>query len=169
MTQKSVINININSEFVSAESGLIAPPTALIDKTFLMSLLNGVGLDKAEKVWQSTRTLAASATEDLDLSGGLTDIYGVSLTFTKIKAILIAALKANTNDVIVGNAAINALLLFGVATATRAIKPGSFDLYTDNSAAGIVVTAGTGDLLKILNGGGGTGVTYDIIVVGETT
>ena len=33
-------------------------------------------------------------------------------------------------------------------------------------AAGYAVTAGTGDILKVANSGAGTGVTYDIVIVG---
>lgn len=49
--------------------------------------------------------LAASASENLDLAGGLTDDFGATLTFTAIKEIIIHASSANTNNVLVGGAA----------------------------------------------------------------
>jgi hypothetical protein len=45
--------------------------------------------------------------ENLDLSGVLANALGATLAFTAIKAILIVADSANTNNVVVGGAASN--------------------------------------------------------------
>lgn len=127
---------------------------------------NGSGANQAGKFWADSRTLAASASESLDLSGGITDALGNTLTLTSVKAIRIRAAAANTNDVLVGGAAANAFLLFADATDIVAIKPGGTFLLVDPTAAGMAVTAGTGDLLKVANSSSGTGVTYSIEVVG---
>ena len=42
-------------------------------------------------------------------------------------------------------------------------------LIASPTAAGWLVTAGTGDLLKIANGGAGSAVDYDIILIGAAT
>ena len=131
------------------------------------SLSNGTGANQANALWADTRTLSASATENLDLAGVLTDAFGSTLTFTKIKALLIEADDANVNDVVIGGAASNAwLALFGDATDTLKIKPGGFILIVAPDANGLAVTASTGDILKVANGGGGSGVTYTINIVG---
>jgi hypothetical protein len=132
-----------------------------------VSLSNGTGASQATHVWADTRTLAASATENLDLAGGLTDAFGATLTFTAIKAIRIRPASANTNNVVVGGAASNAFPLFGDATDTIALKPGGLLMIVDPSAAGYAVTAGTGDILKIANSAAGTAVTYTIEIIGE--
>jgi hypothetical protein len=129
---------------------------------------NGAGANQASAVFSDTRTLVASATEDLDLNGtALQDALGANLALTKIKAIAIVADASNTNDVIVGGAASNAVSsLFGDATDTLRIKPGGFALLCAPTAAGYGVTAATADLLKIANSAGGTPVTYTIIIIG---
>jgi hypothetical protein len=129
-------------------------------------LENGTGNNQASKMFSDTRTLAASATEDLDLAGSLVDPIGATLTFTAIKAIYIKAADANTNDVIVGGAASNGFQgPFGNVNDTIAVRPGGI-LELVAPKTGWTVTAGTGDLLKIANGGGSTSVTYDIVIIG---
>jgi hypothetical protein len=76
------------------------------------SFADGTGADQAQKLWTDQRTLGVSATEDLDLSGGVVDVFGTSLAFTKVKALVIKAAAGNTNDVVVGGAASNGLDTF---------------------------------------------------------
>jgi hypothetical protein len=131
-------------------------------------LLNGTGANQADRIFADKRTLAASASEDLDLSGVLTDPLGAVLTFGKVKAILVRADKANTNDVILGGASTNPFVgPFGGATHTVSVPPGGAALFVA-PGAGWLVAAGSGDLLKIANSGAGTGVTYDIVIIGTS-
>lgn len=135
-----------------------------------IEFLTGVAAGKANLVFADTRTLAASATEDLDLAGSLTDLFGAVLTFARIKAILVAAAAANTNDVVVGGTGSNQFVgPFGAATHTQKVSPGGVLLLANPSAAGWPVTASTADLLKVANSAAGTSVTYDIVIVGAAT
>lgn len=130
-------------------------------------LADGTGAGQANQLFSDTRTLSANASEDIDLAGALTNAFGATITFTKIKAVLIVAAAANSNNVVVGNASSNGWTgPFGAATHTITIRPGGMFLIgcSDNTAYG--VTAGTGDLLKIANSAGGSSVTYDIVVIG---
>lgn len=118
------------------------------------------------KIWFDTRTLAASASENLDLAGVLTAFDGSTVTFTKIHGIYIRPADTNTNQVVVGNAASNQFVgPFGAAAHTAAVDAGSTLMFT--SKAGWTVTPGTADILKVANSGGGTGVDYDIVIFGE--
>jgi len=132
-----------------------------------MTFTDGTGAGAAQKYWESLRTLAASATENIDLSGGITDVFGNVLTLTAVKILRIRASSANTNDVVIGGAASNAFPLFGGTTPTLAIKPGGEVLIVAPDANGYTVTAATGDILKVLNGGAGTSVSYTIEIVGK--
>lgn len=128
---------------------------------------NGAGANQANEVFSDIRTLTASSTENLDLAGSLTGAFGETLTFTKVKALVIVAAAGNTNDVVVGGAASNGFSTpFGDPTDTVKVKPGGALVLIAPDAAGYAVAAGTGDLLKIANGGSGTGVTYTIVIVG---
>lgn len=128
----------------------------------------GTGAGKADRIFSDRRTLAASASEDLDLAGVLVDAFGATITFARIKGLYIAASAANTNNVIVGNATSNAWATLLGATHTLTLRPGtSICLVTGVAdATCYAVTAGTGDQLKILNSGGSTSVTYDIGIIG---
>lgn len=128
---------------------------------------DGAGANQVNKLFSDQRTLAASATEDLDLNGTLLDVFGNAFSPTKIKGIIIFADAGNTNDVIVGGASANQFAsMFGAATHTVKIQPGGFLALATPSAAGYALTAGTGDLLKIANSAGGSAVTYTILVIG---
>lgn len=131
-------------------------------------LSSGTGLSAADMQWSDTRTLAASATEDLDLAGSLTGPLGTTLTFARIKLVLIMAADGNANDVQVTRPASNGAPLFLAAGDGLPVKPGGLFLWVAPNAAGVAVTAATGDLLTVTNSAGSTGVTYSIVVIGAS-
>lgn len=136
-----------------------------------VSLANGTGAAQFDKVWGDERTLAASATEDLDLAGtALLDTYGTAVAFTKVTLLAVIADPGNTNNVVVGAAAANAWTGMLNSTGTITLRPGGFAFIGVGAAdlSGHTVTAGTGDLLKVANSGGTTGVTYKILVFGKS-
>ncbi len=165
-------NIRVNVSAKQSSSLDLGSADANIGKNLAISLASGVAAGQADRIFSDTRTLAASATEDLDLAGtSLTDPFGAALTFVKVKAILIAAASGNTNSVVVGGAASNTFVgPFADATDKLVIRPGGFALISvgsgDLNAYG--VTATTGDLLRVGNSGAGTSVSYDIVVIGTS-
>ena len=100
----------------------------------------------------------------------LADDLGQAQNFAKIKVIMIKASSANTNDLVVGNAASNGFIgPFGAATHTVAVKPGGTLLMEcSGTLAGWPVTAGTADILKLANGGAGSAVVFDIAILGTS-
>jgi hypothetical protein len=137
-----------------------------IERNKNFTLTDGNAADQADAHWSDERTLAASATENLDLSGVLTDAFGAVLTFAKIRAIYVEADVANTNNVELGGAATNAFLFLKDATDIAVVRPGGLLLLVARDAAGYTVTAATGDILKVTNSGAGTSVIYRIVLVG---
>lgn len=128
---------------------------------------DGSGANQASSLFADTRTLAASGTENLDLTGTLVDAFGGTINFTKVKALIIKAAASNTNDVVVGGHATAACAsFFADATDKVRVKPGGMVALVAPNSAGYPVTATTADLLTIANGGAGTGVTYDVIIIG---
>lgn len=129
----------------------------------------GTAVGQADLAFADRRTLAASATENLDLAGALTDPLGAALTFGHVKAIYITAKKTNANGVVVGGAASNGFAgPFGGTTPTVTIPPGGV-LLLAHPGAGWAVTPATADLLKITNGGGSSSVQYDVVIIGTST
>ena len=160
--------VKASAQVVLTAANDMGTPTHAFTQAFDLDFTDGTGANQANNVFSDERTLAASATENLDLSGSLKNAFGDTLAFTAIKAILIIAAEGNTNDVVVGGAATNAFVgPFGAATHTLKIGPGDCLLFTNRSAAGWSVTAGTGDLVKLANGGAGSAVTYRVVIIGE--
>lgn len=160
------ISIDVKSQLVgTADLGTPRAPATLAG---LLQFTPGTdATSKANIQFADTRTLAASATENLDLSGVLVDGLGAVITAAEIVAIAITADSANTNDVILGGAASNAFVgPFSGTTPAIAIAPGDFAVLT--CKRGWAVTAGTGDLLKVTNSAAGTPVSYSIVIIGRT-
>jgi len=126
---------------------------------------NGTGSGQVNKEFSDTRAVTASSNEDLDLSSALTDSLGNAVVFTAIKAILIKSTSTNAGNLTVGGAASNAFVgPFADAADKILVKPGGF-LALAHPGTGWAVTAGTGDLLRIANGGA-SDATYDILLLG---
>lgn len=134
-----------------------------------LSLATGTGAGQADQIWSDTRTISASSSENLDLAASLVDPFGTTLTFVKIKGLIIRASTGNTNDVVVGGAASNGFINW-VADATDKIniRPGGLFVLIDPTGSGYAVTASTGDILKVANSSSGSSVTYDVIIIGTS-
>lgn len=158
------LEVSARIEGVVTGSNDLAAPEQSLNVKEVLTFLTGSGPAQASAVFSDTRTLAASATETLDLNGTLLDAFGQSVAFTSLKAILIKAHATNTNNVVVGDAASNAQTGFLGATGTITLEPGDFALLVSNN--GFTVTPTTADLLKVANSAGGTGVTYDVVLIG---
>lgn len=128
---------------------------------------DGTGANQAKTIFTDTRTLAASASESLDVAGVLTDAFGNTITFDKIKAVIVTADPANTNNVLFGGAAsAQAAPWFGDVSDVLVIRPGGSICLVAPDATGYDVTATTADIIKVANSGSGTGVNYTIVLIG---
>lgn len=142
--------------------------SAPVDFAERVTLTSGTGANQADRVFSDTRTLAASATEDLDLAGSLTGALGGSVVFARMKALIVRAADGNTNNVNVIRPASNGVPLFLAASDGIPVKPGGSFVWIAPDATGIAVTAATGDLITFTNSGSGTSVTYDVIIIGAS-
>lgn len=130
------------------------------------TITDGTGAGQCNKWYRSYRTLASGAADNLDLAGSLLDPFGNTLTFTGIKYVAIALISASangTNKLTVGNATNPWVGPMG-STGTIDVYD-SLELYHP-SASGWAVTAGTGDILKI-NNGGASSITYCVLIAGN--
>ncbi len=139
--------------------------TVPYDKRY--SMTNGTDAAQGNMMWTDTRTIVASGTDDLDLYGGLVNAFGDTINFTAIKGVFIFASATNTNNLLVGGDTAAVINWVGNANDINVIKPGGMLCVYDPSAAGYGVTNTTADILQIANSSSGTGVDYDIIIVGE--
>ena len=147
----------------------LSTPVDPLDFSKIFDFATGTGTTSgnADMSWHDTRTLTASATENLDLAGSLTNAFGTTQTFARIKAVIVFAAVANTNNVNVIREGTNGVPLFLAAGDGVPVLPGGVFVWVA-PAAGVAVTAGTGDLLTFTNSAGSTSVTYSIIVIGAS-
>jgi hypothetical protein len=143
------------------------PKLKLDDIVEALELAPGTAtIDQADLLFSDTRTLAASANEDIDLAGVLASAFGATIAAAELVLLFIKAHDGNTNNVNVTRPAANGVPIFLAAGDGRAILPGEWFLI--QSRHGIAITAATGDLINIANSGGTTGVTYDLVVIART-
>jgi hypothetical protein len=169
--------LNLQLSLVGSVAGSppIAGSTSLAESVNLQQLLQllpGTGGGQADTVYQTTGTIAASGTATVDLNGSVTDVFGATVNLLHVKAIILLAAAGNTNDVQIGPGAANPFTgPFGGTTPYVAVSPGEMFMITKGSgaAAGWGVTASTADILKLANSGGGSSVTYTLVVIGTST
>lgn len=154
----------IADQSAAIDLGTVAFP---LRKYATATLANGTGANQVDRLWTDTRTVAGSGTDALDLAGSLVDAFGTTITFVKLKAVLITAAAGNTNNVRVNRPASNSVPLFLAAADGIDVLPGGLFMWVA-PGAGITVTPTTGDLLNVDNSGAGTSVTYDIVLVGTS-
>jgi hypothetical protein len=158
------VAVNVRGELISAlDVGQASYP---FNWTPQQTFADGSGAAQINQVWTDTRTLTASATENLDLSGVLANAFGVTLALTKLKTIVVQASSANTNNVQVTRPASNGVPLFMAASDGIALPAGGIFAAVFPDAAGVTVTASTGDILTVTNSAGSTSVTYTITLFG---
>lgn len=128
----------------------------------------GTAAGKADRSYQRAGNIAASGELLIDLAGSVADVFGDVITFARVRAILVRALPTNVNALEVGGAAANAFAApFGAAAHKLQLPPGGYAALVA-PAAGWLVSAATGDILRLGNGGAGSAVAYEILVVGTS-
>lgn len=128
---------------------------------------NGTGDSQSNDIWHDRRSLAGSATETLDFFGGVTNAFGVVLSFTKIKGVCIVADANNNpaNNLEIGGNGATVLSLGFVATNDKfQLAPGGI-FFVTNPIVGWTVSSTT-DLLLMANDAATNTIFYDIAVWG---
>lgn len=125
----------------------------------------GTAAGQCDQVWDDRRTIAAGATENLDLqAGGETNWAGQTISFSKILGIMFRISSSTGGPLLIGGHATNALgTFFGDDTDKIRVR-NLMILATKDSTAYAVAAS---DLLKIVNEDGSNQVIYDIVVVGN--
>lgn len=133
-----------------------------IDLSFLDSLANGTAADQADQIYIKERTIAGSSNDDLDLEGGLADIFGTTINPARVKGFFLMPAAANAGKITLGGAPSNgAKLWFGNVNDTADVWPGGLFINYAPGTPDWTTTAGTGDILRI-NNPNGSAVTYKI-------
>lgn len=167
MTATLTTTLDVNLLATAANALDLGTVTAPYTVNKRIKLTSGTGSNQADLIFSDTRTVAASGTDALDLAGSLTGSFGSTLTFAKIKLVVVRAASGNTNNVRVNRPSSNGVPLFLAASDGIDVLPGGLFCWCA-PGAGVTVTAGTGDLLNIDNSSSGTSVTYDVVLIGTS-
>lgn len=124
---------------------------------------DGTGAGNVNVQWNASRTMAGTS-EDIDIAGGVTNRKGRVVTFSDVKGIVVKASASNAGNLTLRTSVTNGwtTLLSGDVT----IRPGGVFFASCTTADGHAVTAGTGDVLRVL---GASGYQYEIGIWGEGT
>lgn len=164
------LDLKLNAEQRSAFDAVVNL-SGPVDLPRSLVLKDGTGAGQANRLYVKTATLAASTTADLDLAGGVTDMYGVTITFAKIGLLYLAAADGNANNVLLGGAAATQWSSWvGDVSDKVVVRPGGFIILGCGKAdaARYAVGAGASDLLRVGNSGAGSGVTYTMLIAGTS-
>jgi hypothetical protein len=166
MSLATDINVSLAARLITDLD--LTDPESRIATGISYALASGVGANQADVVWSDEVTLAASATADLDLAGVLLNALGGAATMVKLKAILVIAAAANTNNVNITRPGAAGVPLFLAASDGIPVLPGGCFLWVAPGLAGIAVTATTADLITFTNSAGSTSVTYKVVLIGTS-
>jgi hypothetical protein len=145
----------------------LSSPTDPLSYTKKISFTNGTGIGQADRMWHAQRTVGGSSIDSLDMVGGLLDGLGDAFTPARIKGILVSAAAANPNILELTRPAVNGVPLFKTAGDALFVVPGGLVLWVAPTAAGVVVTAGTGDLIDLVNPAAGSCIC-DVAILGAS-
>jgi hypothetical protein len=138
-----------------------------------ISFADGNGNDQANRVYRSSRSLAISTSENIDLYdfAGATDALGQTYALSKVKALAIRNTSTDTGATItIGAASSNPWTgPLGGTTPTITLTPGTTaqGVLLLVNGAGWTVTDASAHLLKIINNSGSVTASYEIAVVGS--
>ena len=124
---------------------------------------NGSGANQAGVLYQGSLALT-SGTNNVDLNGVLTDSYGTTVSLVRVKALFFQN-NSVSNTMTIGNGT-NPFVGILNSTGTITVQPGDCFCFVSGSATGYVVTASTGDILKVA----GTGTDgFTLVILGSAT
>lgn len=135
---------------------------------YTKALTNGTGVNQADKVWSDQRSIAASGNDDIDLAGTLEDAFGSTISFARIKTLIVKAADGNTNNVVIGGASSTFTTWTTGTSAAVVLRPGGLFVLSVSDATAYAVTATSADTLRISNSGAGTAVVYDLCLIGAS-
>jgi len=172
----SQISARIRFEAIlSKDLDLDVTSKAALAREFNLAFDDGTGEDEVDLVWFDSISLAAGADTDIDLSGSLTDPWGDSVSFAKIRGLFIK--NASTTDAEIqfgggdggdGTNAWDTWITSTAADGSEAVKvpPGWTWGAAHTGTGGYAVTANTGDILRIKNNDGALAAIVEVVILG---
>lgn len=171
ITHKSALRIR-NKFGITSNDG-VGTVTDDTEYQYDVEYADGNASNQAQDTIVVNATVLSNDYQTYDLAGGVTDRFGNTITFLKVKEITICNKSTTAGEDIVfgGQAATGGNLIStlfnGATTAGITIRAGGIMVWAD-PLTGITITGGTADVLMIGNEGTGP-IEFDLIIKGTRT
>lgn len=158
----------------SVDLDMSTTPSGDVDFSFDDELADGTGADQADTVWFDAATQIADATDTIDLAGGVTDVFGSTITMVRVKCMFFKNTSTTASILQVGpHATANpfqcAITSVGGVTGNeaRSVPPGGGFIIWAPGATGWAVGAGATDDFEVFESSS-LASAYEVAVVGAT-
>lgn len=149
-------------------------PSTDVAFSYIDSLADGTAANQADIVWFDAATQVADATDDIDLAGGVTDVFGSTITMARAKCLFFKNTSTTASVLEVGPHADAAgwqagLTSSGGATGNeaRSVSPGAAFMIWAPGATAWAIGGGATDVLEVFESSS-LASAYEIAVVGAT-
>lgn len=163
-------SLSLSPTFTSSSSEFANTPRWAPSISEALSWTDGTGSGESNRLWgDEQRSISAASNDDLDLAGGLTDVFGNTITMARVKMIYIKNRDTTAGKVLrVGAAGTNPIsTLFGATPDYLIIPPSGYLWLATGDATAWALTAGSADVLRIANPNASS-IEYDILLVGSS-
>lgn len=165
--------IRINPAITHTGTGTASTLTEVLENTYQWNGTAIIGTNGSaaglNKLWVYSGTIGGGATQSFDLAGGVTNSFGATLTFSRVKLMQICPSNsmANPQTVLLRPAHANGFASWqsGTNDGQRVFAGGAWAVMAPTTNA-YAVTAGTGDLLEIVNESTNA-ASYFLYIAGE--
>lgn len=162
-----MLEVQVNASVSWRDIGVDTAGREVIDPNalnYVRDLTNGTGLNQCDLLFYERHTLLAAGSRVYNFDGTETNRRGESLTFVRVKAIVVANLTETDGlSLTVGGGTEPLANWITVTTAGVIVAPGGCLKLINPSATGYGVTS-SNDRLRVLANAGTT--TYDIVLLG---
>lgn len=163
-------NLDITTRWAYKNDDVISP----VKDTQALKILaqvwtNGTGPNQTNFMYRARRTVTlATTTDDIDLAGVLTDVFGDTINFAHIKEIVILnRATVSGEDLLIGGAAANPWNQPFNGSGTAKDDCWASGIWVRSAPlSGIPVTAGSSDTLRVTHNGSADDIDYDIVIKG---
>lgn len=171
MSQTLHLDLRASLAWLLQDSGPLAAISESSKLECLKTLPTGTGAAQVDRIWHDQRTVAAGASDDLDLTALVRQVFGqnISTNFAAVKAILLVNQSTITgDDLAVGGAGASAFSApFNADDNAQLMAPADSVLLLANTKLGWPVIAGTAHVLRVHNPAA-SAVEYAIVIAGTS-
>ena len=158
--------VSLSGSYTNAQSN--STPLDPISTVISEVLTTGTAANQADRLYHARPTVSVSSTTSLDLAGSLTDTLGQAVTFVNVRGMLIRNRETTSGLEIRIGGNVNDFRSWLGATAHKVFLDAGGMLLITSPVDGYAVTAGTADVLDLVNPSASSTVSLDVFIWGTS-